>query len=141
MISAYERFFGGPESAGAGRLVRGREGKALLLPFVPVPPTLGLAGFTVSRGAGLFKSGRDVDTGLSLEFPSCRSAGRGAGFCSSPFVRGFLSPPESVRAALVLAVRSSSSAFRLGNAALDRGAGFGSGAGFSPVIDASKSRI
>lgn len=66
MISAYERFFGGPEPAtgalGAGRLTSGRESGALF-PFELVPPTFdcvdvvlvntGAVGFVDERGCAV----------------------------------------------------------------------------------------
>lgn len=59
-----------------------------------------------------------------------------------PLGREDLSVAESTRAVFAVAAgRSSSSAFRLGKVELGRGGGFGDGVGFSPVIDASKSRI
>lgn len=143
MISANERFFGGAESVGAGRLATGRDGNDLLLYVDDDPAATALAavapGFCV--GAGLLTRGRDVDTVLSIELPIGLSSGRGDGFEGLPFGLDEESAIDWVRAVFEPAMRSSSSAFRLGNVALGRDAGVGDGVGFSPVIDASKSRI
>jgi len=145
MISAYDRFFGGPESVELGRVARGRAASALLrFVFVaPLPAVLGPAALDLSFEILLSTAGRGFEDCLSLELPNVRSAGRADGFGGLPFGRVGFSELDSVRAAFTPARRSSSSAFRLGNAALGLDTGFGDGDGdaFSPVIDASKSRI
>lgn len=143
MISANDRFFGGAESVAAGRLVAGREGKDLLplADDVLALLTVDRTEVVLSRELELFGTGREVEDGLLVPPSVCRSAGRVDAFDGSPFTRDGLAGTESVRAVLELAVRSSSSAFRFDNTALGRGTGFGDGVGFSPVIDASKSRI
>jgi hypothetical protein len=145
MISAYDRFFGGPESVGLGRLARGREGSGLL-PFVvvvPVPPVLGPAALDFSFEVLVSTAGRGFEDCLSPKLLRARSVGRADGFGGLPFGRVDFSGIDSLRATFTPAGRSSSSAFRLGNVALGLDTGFGDGDGdaFSPVMDASKSRI
>jgi hypothetical protein len=118
MISAYDRFFGGPESVGLGRFTEGREGSGLL-PFIDVFP-----GPRALRSTALVFSVRVL---LS-------KTGRGLGEL-------LLGREASARATFTPAGRASSSAFLLPKIALGRGAGFVDGDGFSPEIDASKSRI
>ncbi len=140
MISAYDRFFGGPESVGLGRLGIGREGNNF--PAVPALPVLDPVPLDFSFEVLLSRAaGRGFGDGLSPEPPSGRSAGRADGFGRLPFGRDGLSGIDSVRGTLSPTGRNSSSAFRLGNVALGRDTGFGDGDGFSPVMDASKSRI
>lgn len=115
-----------------------------MVPFaddVLVLPDLTPAGPRFTTEIGLSKGARDEEEALSLELPRGRPASRGKAF--GVLVSGCedLSVVASIRALFTAAGRSSSSAFRLGNVALGRGAGFGDGVGFSPVIDASKSRI
>lgn len=143
MISAYDRFFGGPESVGLGLLGAGREGNGLL-PFAGLVPALpariwGTLGLSVK---GLLSgAGPGFDIGLSLGPPSGRSAGRGDGLGEFPLGFEDLSDSESTRATLAPDCRISSSALRFGNAALGRDTGVGDADGFSPVMDAIKSRI
>jgi len=142
MISAYDRFFGRPESGGLGRLSTGREGNRLLsVDTVPALPTLLAATPGFPLELLLSAAFRGVGACLSLELPSGRSAGRGDGLGELPFGFEDLSEIDSMRVTFAPAERSSSSAFRLGSVALGRGAGFGDTGGFSPVIDAIKSRI
>jgi len=153
MISAYDRFFGGPESVGFGRLVTGRDGSGLL-PVEDVGSGLLLAEDVVRALLALppdalgfpfrlLLSVTDCGLGgcLSVEPPSDRAAGRGDGFGELPSALDCFSASESTRATLPPPERISSSAFRLGNGAVGRDAGFGDTGGFSPVIDAIKSRI
>jgi hypothetical protein len=141
IISAYDRFFGGPESVGLGRLGSGRAGNGLL-PFPDVgPPALEVTALGFPFGVRLSKLDCGFRGCLSLELPRGRSAGREDGFVNVPSGREGFSGAESVRATLEGAGRSSSSAFRLGNIALGLRTGLGDGAGFSPVMEASKSRI
>jgi hypothetical protein len=143
MISAYDRFFGGPESVGLGRFATDREGNGLL-PFADLVPALsafGPAALGLSFRALLSEAGRGFDASLAQDLSSGRYAGRGDGFGELSFDPADLSGNELMRANLTPAGRTSSSAFRLGNGALGRGTGFDDGDGFSPVMDASKSRI
>jgi hypothetical protein len=89
----------------------------------------------------LSEAGRGFEIGLSLAPPGTRSAGRGDGLGELPFGLEDLSDSESTRATLAPAGRISSSAFRFGNAVLGRDAGVEGADGFSPVMDAIKSRI
>jgi hypothetical protein len=143
IISAYDRFFGGPESVGLGRLGTGRAGIGLLpFPVVgSVPPALGVRAVGLPLGVRLSKLDCGFRDCLSLELPRGRSAGREDAFENVPSGREGFSGAVSVRATFEPAARSSSSAFRLGNIALGLGTGFGDGAGLSPVMEASRSRI
>jgi hypothetical protein len=96
--------------------VTGREG-SVLLPLAgifAVLLTLGLATPGLSFVADLLTVDCGFEDGLSLEFPSGRSAGRGDGLGESLLGRDGFSGTESVRAALSPPERNSSSAFRLG---------------------------
>jgi len=148
MISANERFFGGcaddVATVATGLLTSGLVGKGLLrfavdateLVFAVVASSRDGAG--CARGAG----GRTVDTGLSLDVFNGRSAGRRDGFeDDAPFGRDDPFVTDSMRAVFVVALRSSSSALRLGTARVGLVAAAGDGEGFSPVIEASKSEI
>ncbi len=139
IISAYDRFFGGPESVGLGRLASGRAGNGLLAFEDVVPAPLNLepvaAGFLSRVGRGF--------TGclLSLEPPRGRSAGRADGFGGTAVGRYGLSATGFVRATFGPVERSSSSALRLGKGTLGRATTAGAGDGSSPVIDARRSKI
>lgn len=140
IISANDRFFGGAELAGAGRLATEGEGSDFP-PSADDGPGFRLGGSGFCLGAGLLIGVAIVGVALSTEPAIGLSLGRGDGFDRLPFDRDDVSTVNWVRAALVPAMRSSSSAFRLGSGALARDSGFGDGVGFSPVIDASRSRI
>jgi hypothetical protein len=143
IISAYDRFLGGPLSVGLGRLTAGREGNGLLAVAgdFALLLTVRAPGLDRSFWSGLLAAPWGFK-GLSLEAPRGRSTSRGDGLGEFPFGCEDLSAGDSVRAVLVPPVRSSSSAFRLGTTTLGRGAGFDVVVvGFSPVIDASRSRI
>lgn len=128
---------------GLGRLGAGREGNGLL-PFaglVPALPARTWGALGLSFKVLLSKAGRGFEIGLSLEPLGARSAGRGDGLGELPFGFDDLSDSESTRATLAPVGRISSSAFRFGNAVLGRDAGVDGADGFSPVMDAIKSRI
>lgn len=139
MISAYDRFFGGPVSGLAGRLTRGWDGRLvaeLLAPLLEV----GADGFLivgVDEGAESCR----VTPGLMLEEPASLSAGRGKGRDAASCGRDDPFAGDSVRGVFIGAARSSSVALRLGGADAGRDVVVGDGVGESPVIDASKSEI
>lgn len=128
---------------GLGRLGAGREGNGWLpcVGLVPALPPRAWGTFGLSAVGFLSKAGRAFETGLSLGPPSGRSARRGDGLGELPLGLDDLSDSESTRASLVPAGRISSSALRFGNPGLGRDAGFEDAAGFSPVMEAIKSRI
>lgn len=166
MISANERFLGGPDDSVACRGGFGFASEVLSLLVAVVPVGRVLAGVELGFSSGFFLSSAGLgsigflswaadctdDDGL-VGFAEGRSAGlskgRDAGFGGFPLLVGFplvvgdgFLTPSPGRAALLAAGRRSSSAFRFPNAGVGRGAGVDDdGVGFSPVIDARRSRI
>lgn len=145
IISAKDRFFGGPESDGDGRLVTGRDGRGLLpLEETPgrvplVTTVLGLVADAVVNLTG----GRDDPEYVLPEAVVGLSIGREAGFGELMLGRDSPSTVVSVRGAFGSVLRKSSSAFRLGAVVLCRDVGFevGDGLGFSPVMAPRRSAI
>lgn len=126
-----------------GRFTIGREGKGLLplvaagrAPELGVTPEGSTKGFD-GRAEGL----ATVDDGLFAVVLPGLSRGRDTGFEMPPFGRADPFTGNSVRGALAVVPRSSSSALRFGIPGLGLVVVVGEVVGFSPVIDANKSLI
>lgn len=149
MISANDPFFVaagfGAASPVAEPFTAGRDGIDLAL-LVTDGRAAGLddavVGVRETEAAGLVDEfGAFVDGLLVVVMLEGLSVGRDIGFDEVPF--GLEDPfaADSARGVFVVGPRSSSSALRLGAAVLGRERVVGEVAGFSPVIDASKSLI